>query len=101
MPIVHIVLTKLNGEQPSSYAAEIGATGQAMVGQIPGLMRCEVGPPLESTKWRSQGWDMMLFAELESEKALEVYADHPVHEAYKAKTKPFTTDVLAFDIETP
>ncbi|GAA5976812.1 hypothetical protein JCM21900_001602, partial [Sporobolomyces salmonicolor] len=42
-----------------------------------------------------------LFAELESEQALEVYADHPVHEAYKAKTKPFTTDVLAFDIETP
>ncbi|GAA5947993.1 hypothetical protein JCM1841_002879, partial [Sporobolomyces salmonicolor] len=56
-----------------------------------------------------------LYAELESEQALEVYADHPVHEAsvpapfpsfsrlarltsstvahrYKAKTKPFTTD---------
>ncbi|GAA6064379.1 hypothetical protein JCM10212_000488 [Sporobolomyces blumeae] len=99
MPIVHIVLTKLDpAKVPSNHVEDISATGRAMVGQIPGLTRCEVGPPLESTKWRTQGWDQMLYAELESEEALNVYATHPVHEAYKAKTAPMTTDVLAFDL---
>ncbi|GAA5837414.1 hypothetical protein JCM3766R1_000439 [Sporobolomyces carnicolor] len=98
MTIIHIVLTKLNGQQPSDWKADISATGQAMVDKIPGLLRCEVGPPLESTKWRAQGWDQMLYAELESEDALKLYADHPVHVDYKNKTQPFTTDVMAFDL---
>lgn len=33
MTIIHIVLTKLNGQQPSDWNADISATGQAMVGE--------------------------------------------------------------------
>ncbi|GAA5936989.1 Dabb family protein [Sporobolomyces koalae] len=98
MTIIHIVLTKLNGQQPENWNSDISATGQAMVGRIPGLIKCEVGPALESTKWRTQGWDQMLYAEIEDEEALKAYADHPVHVEYKNKTSPFTTDVLAFDL---
>ncbi|GAA6005416.1 hypothetical protein JCM10207_002974 [Rhodosporidiobolus poonsookiae] len=98
MAIIHVVLTKLDGKQPASLLPKLKEAAQGMVGQIPGLKRCDVGPPLESTKWRSQGWDLMLFAELESEQALEVYATHAVHEQYKENTKPYNVDVLAFDI---
>ncbi|GAA5971319.1 hypothetical protein JCM11641_008305 [Rhodosporidiobolus odoratus] len=99
MAILHCVLTKLNGKQPADIVQTVQAAGAGMVGKIPGLKRCSVGPPLESTKWRSQGWDIMLFAELEDEKALDVYATHEAHEAYKEHTKPYNVDVLAFDIE--
>ncbi|GAA5901647.1 Dabb family protein [Sporobolomyces salmoneus] len=98
MTIIHVVLTKLNGQQPANWKEDISSTGQAMVGKIPGLLRCEVGPLLESTKWRAQGWDQMLFAELESEEALKLYADHEVHVEYKNKTQPFITEVMAFDL---
>ncbi|BGP13092.1 hypothetical protein JCM10213_000905 [Rhodosporidiobolus nylandii] len=100
MPIIHVVLSKLNGQQPETHLDAIRATAQGMVGKIPGLKRCDVGPPLESTKWRAQGWDLMLFAELDDEKALEVYATHPEHEKYKAQTGPYNVDVMAFDIES-
>ncbi|GAA5856439.1 hypothetical protein JCM8547_008745 [Rhodosporidiobolus lusitaniae] len=99
MAIVHIVLSKLKG-QPAGHLSVLQREARAMVGQIPGLKRCDVGPPLESTKWRSQGWDVMLFAELEDEKALEVYATHEVHVKYKELNKDYSQDTLAFDIES-
>ncbi|GAA5839229.1 hypothetical protein JCM5353_008543 [Sporobolomyces roseus] len=112
MTIIHIVLTKLKKDElPENWTADISATGQAMVGKIDGLLKCEVGPPLVSTAWRAQGWDQMLYAELKDEEALKLYADHPVHVEYKNKTVPFTTgklpqsgrletteNVLAFDL---
>ncbi|GAA5900532.1 hypothetical protein JCM6882_001271 [Rhodosporidiobolus microsporus] len=101
MAIIHIVLAKLDGKQPPSHGEVLQASARGMVDQIPGLLRCDVGPPLESTKWRAQGWDYMLFAELESEKALEVYATHPAHEEYKLINKPYHVDVMAFDLESP
>ncbi|BGP53156.1 hypothetical protein JCM8202v2_000715 [Rhodotorula sphaerocarpa] len=94
--IVHTVFWKWNGSQPADYNAQLRTAAQAMVGesssaarcQIPGLTRVEVGPALE-----------MLYAELESEDALKAYAPHPVHEQFKELTKPYSTDIMAFDIE--
>ncbi|GJN87724.1 hypothetical protein Rhopal_000679-T1 [Rhodotorula paludigena] len=97
-PIVHIVMWKFNGQQPADYLSTLRAAAQAMVGKIDGLKRVELGPPLESTKARSQGWEAMLYSELESEEALLKYAPHPVHEEFKTNTKPYATDIMAFDL---
>jgi hypothetical protein len=65
-------------------------------GQIPGLTRVDVGLPLEVSKARSQGWDVMLYAELGSAEALNVYAPHPAHEEYKALNAELGTGALPF-----
>ncbi|POY73476.1 hypothetical protein BMF94_3413 [Rhodotorula taiwanensis] len=96
--IIHTVFWKWNGQQPADYTEQLRTAAQAMVGQIPGLKRVEVGPALESTKARSQGWETMLYAEIESEEALKVYADHDAHVHFKTLTG-YKTDIMAFDIE--
>ncbi|GAA6041665.1 hypothetical protein JCM8097_003069 [Rhodosporidiobolus ruineniae] len=101
MPIVHIVLWKLNGEQPSTHISTLQQAARAMVGTIPGLRKCDLGPPLESTKHRNAGWELMLYAELDDESALALYADHPAHVAFKELTAPYNVEVMAFDIESP
>ncbi|KWU41706.1 hypothetical protein RHOSPDRAFT_36762 [Rhodotorula sp. JG-1b] len=97
--IVHTVFWKWNGSQPADYISQLRTAAQGMVGQIPGLKRLEMGRPLESTKARSQGWQTMLYAEIESEEALKVYADHQAHVDFKKLTAPYSTEIMAFDIE--
>jgi hypothetical protein len=56
------------------------ATGQAMVGVVPGLQSFILGPPLASTAERAQGFDMGLIAVLEREAHVLSYASHPAHQ---------------------
>ncbi|BGP37058.1 hypothetical protein JCM10450v2_000967 [Rhodotorula kratochvilovae] len=98
--IVHCVYWKFNDQLPAGYIeGTLRPAAQAMVGKIPGLTRVELGPPLESTKARNQGWQAMLYSELDSEDDLKVYATHEVHEHFKTLTKPYGVDIMAFDIE--
>lgn len=141
--IVHTVFWKWNGSQPADYISQLRTAAQGMVGawffccalpclcgcteddvwaprslltgQIPGLKRVQMAPPLESTKARSQGWQTspfrsftlpyfchdlacltngtwtVLYAEIESEEALKVYADHQAHLDFKKLTAPYST----------
>jgi hypothetical protein len=50
-----------------------------MVGQIPGLLKMDVGPPHASTASRAQGYDMGLVAVLDKAETIAVYAKHDAH----------------------
>ncbi|BGP29176.1 hypothetical protein JCM10296v2_000914 [Rhodotorula toruloides] len=99
MTIHHTVFWKFNGQQPANFVEQLREKAKGMVGVIPGLTKIEVGPPMPLTKARSQGWEAMLYAELESEDALKAYAPHPAHEEFKKLPEPYKTDIMAFDIE--
>ena len=47
-----------------------------------GLVKIDVGPPLESTAARAKGFDFGLVALLEKADDVKVYAEHPVHQKY-------------------
>jgi hypothetical protein len=48
----------------------------AMNGKIPGMMRLEVGINFQT---REGAWDLALYSEFESRRALEGYQSHPEH----------------------
>lgn len=55
--IIHVVLLKFNDQLPADFIeGTLRPEGLKMVGQIPGLKRVELGPPMSLTKARSQGW---------------------------------------------
>ncbi|TNY24168.1 hypothetical protein DMC30DRAFT_387497 [Rhodotorula diobovata] len=98
--IIHVVMLKFNDQLPPDFIeGTLRPEAHKMVGQIPGLKRVELGKPLELTKARSQGWQAMLYSEMESEDALKTYAAHDVHEQFKALFKPYVADILAYDME--
>ena len=73
--VKHIVMWKLRDK---ADAAEIKARLEALQGKIPGLIKIEVGIDfLES----EQSADVVLYSELESREALNVYQAHPEHVA--------------------
>ena len=45
-----------------------------------GLVRVDVGPPLESTAHRAKGFDYGLISVLEKPEDVKVYAEHPEHQ---------------------
>jgi hypothetical protein len=47
-----------------------------------GLVKIDIGPPLESTAARAKGFDFGLVALLEKADDVKVYAEHPVHQKY-------------------
>lgn len=73
--IKHIVMWKLKDK---ADAPEIKVRLEALAGKIPGLIKIEVGVDfLES----DQSADVVLYSELESREALELYQKHPEHQA--------------------
>ena len=79
MAVYHIVLFKLKPNVPAEQLAAWIATAQKMVGQIPGLQRIDLNPPLPVSAARAQGFDMGLVAVLDKPETVEVYAKHPAH----------------------
>ncbi|KAK4699840.1 hypothetical protein P7C70_g6415, partial [Phenoliferia sp. Uapishka_3] len=66
MVVYHIVIFKLNPETATPEAiANFVSLCRAMVGAVPGLISMEVGPCLEGTLHRAQGYDFGLCAILE------------------------------------
>jgi hypothetical protein len=81
MAVYHIVLFKLKPGVSQEKLAELVKVAQAMVGQIPGLQRIDLNPPLPISASRAQGFDMGLVAILDKPETIEVYAKHPAHQA--------------------
>lgn len=80
--IKHVVLWKLkeeaNGNTKEQNAVEIKQRLEALNGQIPGLIKIEVGIDFLKTP---ESADVVLYSEFENREALLVYAEHPLHKA--------------------
>ncbi|KAF2159173.1 hypothetical protein M409DRAFT_30312 [Zasmidium cellare ATCC 36951] len=103
MPIYHLravtVLVKLKPGASSSQIAAWSNKGRAMVGQIPGLVRWQPGPPLEVTKHRCKGFGMAVVAILDKEEDIAVYTDHPAHREGHHLREAFCDETVAYDLE--
>ena len=79
--VKHIVLYKFKeGVDKNDAIKIIAGVLEPLVGKIPGLLHLEV-------RLAFQGMDYALYSEFESQKDLEVYAEHPLHQ--EAKTHFF------------
>jgi hypothetical protein len=83
--IKHIVIWKLKdtaeGQDKWSNARALKQKLEALNGQIPGVIKIEVG--IDFSRTESSG-DVVLYGEFKSRQALNTYQDHPEHEAVKA-----------------
>ena len=50
--------------------------------RVAGLIKIDIGAPLESTASRAKGFDFGLVALLEKPDDVKVYAEHPEHQKY-------------------
>lgn len=86
--VKHIVIWKLKdqaeGNDKETNARLLKEKLEALQGQIPGLLKIEVGIDFSDTE--SSG-DIVLYSELESKEALENYQNHPLHKAVGAFVK--------------
>lgn len=86
--VKHIVIWKLKeqaeGNDKATNARLVKEKLEALQGQIPGLLKIEVGIDFSDTE--SSG-DIVLYSELESREALENYQNHPLHKAAGAFVK--------------
>jgi len=73
--IKHIVMWKLRDK---TDAPELKERLEALNGKIQGLLKLEVGIDFRGS---GQSADMVLVAELVSHKALDIYQNHPAHQA--------------------
>lgn len=79
--VKHIVLYTLKeGVNKDEAVKLIADVLEPLVGKIPGLLHLEV-------RRAYNGMDYALYSEFESREALDVYADHPLHQ--EAKTHFF------------
>lgn len=74
--VKHIVFWKLKEENKAENALAIKAALEALVGQIEGLLKLEVG-----VNQNPAGWDLCLYGEYESADALAYYQGHEKHKA--------------------
>lgn len=78
--IKHIVMWTLREQAEGAGAAENGAKMKSMLedlaGKIPGLRHIEVGLDVFQTSLPCQ---IVLYSELDSREALQVYQQHPEH----------------------
>jgi len=91
--IKHIVMWKLRDK---ADAVAIKAQLDELAGKIPGLLNIEVGIDfLES----DQSADLVLIVELENREALEVYQNHPQHQAVVPLVKAAAISRSVIDFE--
>jgi heme-degrading monooxygenase HmoA len=62
---------------------------EALNGQIPGLLKLEVGFDFSKSDMSA---DLVLYSEFESKEALQGYQDHPLHKAVQAFVKEARTE---------
>ena len=80
--IKHIVMWKMRddiiGEAREQAQRKIKAAFEALMGQIPGLLKIELG--IDNTA-SPDSMDIILDSEFESQAALDGYQAHPLHNA--------------------
>jgi hypothetical protein len=100
--LVHIVFWRLhehsaNGRSKEENALEMRRRFAALVGVIPGLLRCEIGIDILHT---ADSVDVALYSEFESQAALEAYQPHPAHKEIIAFLKDVRTERRVIDYLT-
>lgn len=98
--VKHIVLWRLkssaHGNSKAENARLIEQKLESLRGVIPGLLSIEVGIDFGKTE---QSFDVALYAEFESKKALEGYQDHPAHKAAVAFIREARDERCVVDYE--
>lgn len=86
--MAHMVMWKLNGATVAERQAQAQVVVQAfdaLSGQVPGLLRMEVGANFIEAP---DAWDVALYMVFASRANLEVYQTHPAHLKIKALLGP-------------
>lgn len=80
--IRHIVMFKMNpdlsGEQKTTAVARLKASIDAMEQAVPEVKYLQTGVNFNP---RPQAFDLVLVSDFESEESLDIYRDHPQHQA--------------------
>lgn len=77
--VKHIVIYTLKeGVDKNAAVQTIRSVLEPLVGRIPGLLHLEVRAAYQG------GMDYALYSEFESREALDVYAEHPLHQQAKS-----------------
>lgn len=83
--IKHIVMWNVRGETPEEKrqtALLVKEKFEALIGQIPGLIKLEIG--IDSSRI-SYACDVVLYSEFTDLEALTKYADHAAHQRVKTE----------------
>ena len=95
--VKHIVFWKIKPELDiDGVYEEMKVRIEAMNGQIPGLMKAELGRDINHG---DVAYDVALYSEMEDIGALKVYQDHPVHQHVKEFIGAVTSDRCVVDFE--
>ncbi len=99
--VTHIVLWRLkesaHGNDKAENARRIREQLEALRGNIPGLLRLEVGLDFSATP---NSADLVLVTEFESRADLAAYQAHPKHQAVVAFVSAAVTERRLVDFET-
>lgn len=98
--VKHIVFWKLKenaaGQSAKENAEQIKQKLEALNNKIPGTIKIEVGINFLSS---DSNFDVALYSEFESKEALELYQEHPLHQAILPFVRAVVTDRKAVDYE--
>ena len=97
--VKHIVLWKLkeeaHGNDKATNAKLIKEKLEDLSGKIEGLLKIEVGIDFLG----NNNYDVVLYSELASREALDIYQAHPLHQAVLPFVKEAVSDRKAVDYE--
>jgi hypothetical protein len=98
---VHIVFWRLheradNGHTREENARELQRLFGALVGVVPGLLRCDVGIDVSRT---GESADVALYSEFETRAALDGYVTHPAHQEIVGFLKGVRSERRVVDYE--
>ena len=97
----HIVLWRLHpqadGHTKAENATRIKEGLEALAGQVPGLLKIEVGIDLSDDPDTA---DVALYSEFSDHDALHAYHDHPLHQALIPLVKACRSERRVLDYET-
>jgi len=97
--IKHIVMWKLkdeaHGNDKATNAGLVKEKLEALSGKIDGLLKIEVGIDFLG----GGNFDVVLYSELSSKEALDIYQNHPLHQAVLPFIREVVMDRKAVDYE--
>ena len=94
---VHLVIWRTKPETPHAALVEAKRLLESLNGQIPGLIRIQVG--INAQEGPNAG-DLSLISEFESRAAFATYSAHPAHEAVKPHFASIIAERRIVDYDT-
>ncbi len=89
--IKHVVCQKFKNKKEATEAAEML---KKLVGEVPTLLRMEVGLDFMGTE---RSYDLVLIAEFEDEEGLHAYDVHPAHQKVRQFIRAHRTGTVSVD----